>query len=133
MNREEMLDKIIRTANKSEDELTFEIGSNSDLVLENTITNNLVWTIQNFSGVEKGKLTFPTKFSFVDDLLPLDHKGKVIIRMSVNPEYIIDNVEFGTSRLKDRVVAINKLIDADYEVRYSYCSCYFCRWLGEAI
>ena len=133
VNREEMLEKIIRTANKSEDELTFEIGSNSDLILENTITNNLVWTIENFKDVEKGRLTFPTKFSFVDDLFPLDHKGKVIIRMSVNPEYIIDNVEFGTSRLKDRVQAINKLIDADYEVRNFDCSSYFCRWLEEII
>ena len=41
VNREEMLDKIIKTANKSEKDLTFEIGSNSDLVLENTITGNL--------------------------------------------------------------------------------------------
>lgn len=116
VNREEMLEKIIKTANKSDKELTFEIGSNSDLVLENTITNNLVWTIENFKDTEKGKLTFPTKFAFVDDLLPLDHKQKVIIRMSVNPEYIIDNVEFGTSRLKDRIEAINKLVEADYEV-----------------
>jgi len=33
-----MLDKIIKTANKSDRELVFEIGSNSDLVLENMIT-----------------------------------------------------------------------------------------------
>ena len=32
---EQMLDKIIRTANKSEKVATFEIGSNSDLILEN--------------------------------------------------------------------------------------------------
>lgn len=116
VNREEMLEKIIKTANKSDKELTFEIGSNSDLVLENTITNNLVWTIENFKDTEKGKLTFPTKFAYVDDLLPLDHRHKVIIRMSVNPEYIINHVEFGTSRLKERVEAINKLVEADYEV-----------------
>ncbi len=33
-----MLDKIIKTTNKSDKELVFEIGSNSDLVLENMIT-----------------------------------------------------------------------------------------------
>lgn len=33
-----MLEKIIKTANKSDKELVFEIGSNSDLVLENMIT-----------------------------------------------------------------------------------------------
>ena len=44
VNREEMLNKIIKTSEKSDKELTFEIGSNSDLILENTITKNLVWT-----------------------------------------------------------------------------------------
>ena len=38
VNREKMLDKIIKSAEKSDRDLTFEIGSNSDLVLENTIT-----------------------------------------------------------------------------------------------
>jgi len=47
-------------------------------IIENTITNNLVWTIENFKNTEKGKLTFPTKFSYVDDLLPLNHKRKII-------------------------------------------------------
>ena len=116
VNREEMLGKIINTSNNANKELTFEIGSNSDLILENTITNNLVWTIENFKNTKKGKLTFPTKFAFVDDLLALEHKRKIIIRMSVNPEYIINNVEFGTSRLKERIEAINKLVDANYEV-----------------
>ena len=51
-----------------------------------------------------------------DDLLDLNHNGKVIIRMSVNPEEIINKVEFGTSRLKGRIDAINKLADAGYKV-----------------
>lgn len=116
VNREQMLNKIIKTAEKSEKDLTFEIGSNSDLILENTITDNLVWTIENFSQTSKGKLTFPTKFDMVEPLLNLDHKGKVIVRVSVNPEDIINNVEFGTSRLKGRIGAINKLKEADYKV-----------------
>ena len=63
VNREKMLEKIIKEASKSEKELTFEIGSNSDLILENTITGNLDWTIKEFSKTSKGYLTFPTKFS----------------------------------------------------------------------
>ncbi len=116
VNREQMLDKIIKTSEKSDKELTFEIGSNSDLILENTITGNLPWTIENFKNTKKGFLTFPTKFDMVDDLLELDHKGKVIIRVSVNPEEIIKKVEFGTSRLKGRIEAINKLKEAGYKI-----------------
>ena len=116
VNREEMLDKLIKTANKSEKELTFEIGSNSDLVLENTITHNLEWTIEKFGKNNRGYITFPTKFAYVDPLLNLKHNGRTIIRMSVNPEEIIQKVEFGTSRLKDRIEAINKLKSAGYKI-----------------
>lgn len=116
VNREEMLDKIIKVANKSEKNLTFEIGSNSDLILENTITDNLVWTIKNFASEPKGFLTFPTKFDMVDPILNLRHNGKIIVRMSVNPEELIKKVELGTSPLKDRIKAINKLVDSDYKV-----------------
>ena len=116
VNREEMLQKIIKTAEKSEKELTFEIGSNSDLILENTITGNLKWTIENFANTPKGYLTFPTKFDMVDDILSLNHNGKVIVRVSVNPEEIINKVEFGTSRLKGRIEAINKLKEARYKI-----------------
>lgn len=116
VNREQMLEKIIKVANASEKQLTFEIGSNSDLILENTITGNLEWTIENFAKTEKGFLTLPTKFDMVDGILPLQHNGKIIIRMSVNPEEIINKVEFGTSRLKGRIEAINKLAEAGYKV-----------------
>ena len=116
VNREQMLEKIIKTAEKADKELTFEIGSNSDLILENTITNNLVWTIENFKNSKQGRLTFPSKFDMVDPILPLNHQGKITIRMSVNPEEIINKVEFGTSRLKGRIEAINKLKEAGYSI-----------------
>ena len=117
VNREQMLDKIIKTSNSSDKELTFEIGSNSDLILENTITKNLEWTIENFAQrAEKGYLTFPTKFHMVDQILNLRHNNRVIVRMSVNPQDIIRDIEIGTSPLKNRVEAINKLKKAGYKV-----------------
>ena len=116
VNREEMLNKIIKTANESERELVFEIGSNSDLILENSFTGNLKWTIENFRKAAKGYITFPTKFDMVDDILDVEGKEKVIIRMSVNPKEIIRKVEMGTSQLENRVEAINKLKKAGYKV-----------------
>ena len=117
INREEMLQKIIKVANESEEELVFEIGSNSDLILENWITGNLKWTIENFK-VDKGYLTFPTKFDMVDDILDLNQKqkDKIIIRMSVNPKEIVKKIEIGTSPLENRIKAINKLVNSGYKV-----------------
>lgn len=116
VNREEMMDKIIKTANKSDKELTFEIGSNSDLILENTITNNLPWAIEKFAKNNKGYITFPTKFDMVDSLLNLKHNKRTIIRVSTNPEDIIRKIEFGTSSLNNRIEAINKLANSDYPI-----------------
>ena len=112
-----MLDKIIKTCNESEKELILEIGSNSDLILENTITGNLEWTIENFiSRTTKGYLTFPTKFGMVEPILKLNHGERIIVRVSVNPQEIINKIEIGTSPLNKRVEAINKLKAANYKV-----------------
>lgn len=122
VNREEMLEKIIKTSLNADKDLVFEIGSNSDLILENTITGNLNWTIENFAKRGKGNLTLPTKFQMVEPLLGLEHKGKTIIRMSMNPQEVINKVEFGTSRLDGRIQAINKLAEAGYKVRNINCT-----------
>lgn len=116
VNREQMLDKLIKTAKKEERDLVFEIGSNSDLVLENTITKNLEWTIEEFGRHEKGLITFPTKFSMVESLLSLNHRGRTIARISVNPQEIISEIETGTSSLEHRIEALNRLCSAGYKV-----------------
>jgi spore photoproduct lyase len=116
VNREAMMDKLIKTSAGSEKELTFEIGSNSDLVLENTVTGNLDWTIGRFGRKNRGYITFPTKFHMVDSLLPLEHNGRVIVRMSVNPREIIKRVEFGTSPLENRIEALISLYRAGYRI-----------------
>ncbi len=114
VNRDQMLDRLIKKGLQSTSPLTFEIGSNSDLVLENTITGNLLYTIPRFAAEGRGCLTFPTKFHMVDSLLDLPHQGKVIFRMSVNPQPIISRIELGTSSLKKRIEAVNKMCGAGY-------------------
>lgn len=116
VNREQMMERLIRFSEKADSEQVFEIGSNSDLVLENTITGNLPWIVDEFMRAGKGKLTFPTKFNMVEPLLGLKHQGRVIFRMSVNPQYIISNVEIGTASLLNRIEALNKMAEADYPV-----------------
>lgn len=114
VNREQMMDKLLRTDESAPGRQTFEIGSNSDLVLENNITENLPWTIEKFARNARGFLTFPTKFDMVRPLLGLDHKGKTIFRMSVNPPEIIKKVEIGTSPLASRIRALNDMAEAGY-------------------
>ncbi|BAK99241.1 spore photoproduct lyase [Oscillibacter valericigenes Sjm18-20] len=116
VNREQMLDGLLKKAAAAPFPQTFEIGSNSDLVLENTITDNLRDTIERFGSEGRGHLTFPTKFDMVHPLLNLNHRGKTIIRMSVNPQDIIHRIELGTSPLHARIQALNHVADAGYPV-----------------
>jgi spore photoproduct lyase len=109
VNREAMMDKLVRAADKFPGSV-FEIGSNSDLVLENSVSGNLEGTIRRFRNVPHARLTLPTKFDMVDPLLPLDHGGNVTIRMSLNPQEIIRRVEFGTSGLRERIADVGILV-----------------------
>ncbi len=116
VNVEQMLDNLIKKSHQTEKPCTFEIGSNSDMILENQITGNLERTIERFGKQGRGYITFPTKFSMVDSILNLKHNGKTIVRMSLNPQEIITNVEYGTSSLEKRIEAINKLSEAGYKI-----------------
>jgi spore photoproduct lyase len=115
VNREEMMTRLVKTAQKYGKPLTYELGSNSDLVLENTVTGNLPWTIEEFAARADGFITFPTKFDMVEPLLSLNHRGKTIFRMSVNPDHIIRHVEYGTSGLDARIHALNRMHAAGYK------------------
>ncbi len=117
VNREQMMDRLIKQANSANQPLCYEIGSNSDMILENTITGNLPWIIDEFvKRAHQGTITFPTKFDMVDSLLDLRHEKRVIFRMSLNPQEIITNVEIGTAALKNRITALNKMADAGYPI-----------------
>ncbi len=114
VNREQMLDRLIAASQKPPRPMTYEIGSNSDLVLENQVTGNLTWTIPAFAEKGRGFLTFPTKFADVGPLLGLRHEGKTIFRMSVNPQPVISHIELGTAPLEQRVEALNQMRRAGY-------------------
>ena len=116
VNREEIMGAVERKAAKLEGEALFEIGSNSDMVLEDTITGNLQWAVRRFAEIPKARATLATKFSQVDPLLELDHNNKTQIRISVNPADYIARVELGTSALEHRIAAANKLFHAGYRV-----------------
>ena len=116
VNREQMIEEVRKKAKKFADKKVYEIGCNSDMVLENAITGNLKWAIEEFGKIDNAIATFATKFSMVDDLLNINHNCHTQMRISVNPEYIIRKVEIGTSSLKARINAANKLYNAGYRI-----------------
>lgn len=111
-----MMNSIKRKIEKEGVHKVYELGSNSDMVLENAITGNLRWAIEEFGKLENATATFSTKFHMVDDLLDANHKGHTQMRISINPKDIIKKVEIGTSKLEDRIHAANKMFEAGYKI-----------------
>jgi spore photoproduct lyase len=116
MNREEMINKVKKMIKKVGEPKVYELGCNSDMVLENTITGNLRWAIEEFGKLENATATFATKFNAVEDLLTAKHNGHTQMRISINPQEIIHRVEFGTSNLNERIAAANKMFQAGYRI-----------------
>lgn len=116
VNRDDIWKSILRKSESLNNEAVFEIGSNSDMVLEDSITGNLQWAIEKFAYLKNGRATLATKFADIDPLLNLDHKGKTQIRISVNPKKYVGKIEIGTSILEKRIEAANKLCYAGYRV-----------------
>lgn len=116
VNREQMMELVRKKAQNSATKLVFELGSNSDMVLEETITGNLRWAIEEFGKMENAVATFATKFDGVDSLLTARHNGHTQMRISVNPQSFISRVELGTSGLKERIKAANRMFQAGYRM-----------------
>ncbi|MCX7709280.1 MAG: spore photoproduct lyase [Clostridia bacterium] len=116
VNRDEMMDQVRKKAQKLGVEKVYEIGCNSDMVLENALTGNLKWAVEEFAKIKDARCTFATKFAEIDDLLDVDHHGHTQMRISVNPPEIIKKAEIGTASLKDRIAAANKMYQAGYRI-----------------
>lgn len=116
VNREDMLKAVKKHAAKLEESRIYELGCNSDMILDNSITGNLKWAIEEFGKIPNAYATFATKFHMVDDILDANHNGHTQIRISVNPELIINRIELGTSSLMSRINAANKMYEAGYRI-----------------
>ena len=70
--------------------------------------------------MEYAKATFATKTVRDDYWLEIDPKGKTRIRYSLMPQNIARYVDIGTSPISERILSANKLVDAGYEVHFSF-------------
>lgn len=113
VNREEIMIRLLAEAAKKRD-MRFEIGEFSDLIAENRITDNLPWVIEEFAKEEKGFITFVTAFAPSEQIYTAKHKGRIFVRMKMNPEETIRLSEPLTSPLGSRIHGINKLAYAGY-------------------
>lgn len=96
----------------------FEGSATSDPIPIEPYSNSLKHTIQFFSRNKNGRFRFVTKYTDVDTLLDINHKGHTEIRFTLNTNKVINDYENKTPSLNQRIKACKKIIAADYPMGF---------------
>ena len=99
---------------------TYDIGCNADLSADSFVCDNPAFLVREFATMEYAKGTFATKIVRDDYWTSIDPKGKTRIRYSLMPQQIARYVDIGTSPISERIKSVNTLVDAGYEVHFSF-------------
>ena len=98
--------------------ITYDISCNEDFALHHKYHNwKRIFNFFKDHDIAMG--SFATKY-VNEKLLEYDPAGKIRIRFSLMPERIRSIVEPGTSKIIDRIEAINKFKEAGYDVHINY-------------
>ena len=108
-----------KVPNQTHDEYyTYDFSCNEDFVMHSKFHN---WKLifDYFKYHEKAMGTAATKH-VSNHLLSYDADRKIRIRFSLMPQKLSSKLEPGTSKIIDRIKAINKYYDAGYDVHVNY-------------
>lgn len=97
---------------------TYDISCNEDFALH-AKHHNWKRIFQFFMDNDRIKGSFATKY-VNPNLLEFDPKEKIRIRFSLMPQVIADKLEPNTSKIIDRIKAIDDFIEAGYEVHINF-------------
>lgn len=100
------------------EETIFEGSATSDPVPVEPYTGALKRAINYFAAQQNARFRFVTKYTDINDLLNLEHKGKTEIRFSLNTDSIIKAYEHKTASAKKRIEASAKLYSAEYPIGF---------------
>ncbi len=109
----------------------YEIGTNSDCAADALISDNLKDLTTLFRQLRNAKATFATKY-VNRDLLEYNPQRKTRLRFSLMPAKIARVVDVRTSRVPERIAAINDFVEAGYEVNVNFAPViYYPGWLDD--
>jgi spore photoproduct lyase family protein len=97
----------------------YEIGNTSDCSVDALISDNVHDLIAMARHMPNAKLTFATKY-VNRGLLAYDPQKKTRIRFSLMPQTVSRLVDVRTSKIADRIAAINDFDAAGYEVNVNF-------------
>ncbi len=97
----------------------YDIGENSDCSVDATISDNVRDLVELFRAQPAAKASFATKY-VNRDLLGWDPRGRTRVRFSLMPEDVSRVVDVRTSRVAERIAAVDDFVEAGYEVHLNF-------------
>jgi spore photoproduct lyase family protein len=93
----------------------YDIGENSDCSVDALVSDNVADLIATFRELPTAKASFATKF-VNRRLLDLDPGGRTRVRLSLTPDADARLLDIRTSRIDQRIAAVDDFVEAGYEV-----------------
>ena len=93
----------------------YDIGENSDCSADALVSDNVRDLVDLFARLPNAKASFATKL-VNRDLLTWDPRGGTRVRFSLMPERPSRLVDVRTSKVADRIAAMDAFVEAGYEV-----------------
>ncbi|MFA6185963.1 MAG: spore photoproduct lyase family protein [Phycisphaerae bacterium] len=118
INYDKMLRQIDRLAKNNPHKICFNLGEMLDSLALDHITNLTTMLVPLFRKYENKYLMMLTKSSNIDNLMKMKPNRQIIVSWSLNPQIVIDNFEFGTASLDERLAAAKKCQELGYRIRF---------------
>jgi spore photoproduct lyase family protein len=97
----------------------YDIGENSDCSVDALVSDNVRDLVTLFRHQPTAKASFATKY-VNRDLLDFDPQGRTRIRFSLMPDALARTLDVRTSRVAERIAAVDDFVDAGYEVHLNF-------------
>jgi spore photoproduct lyase len=97
----------------------YDIGENGDCSVDAAVSDNVRDLVDLFARLPGAKASFATKL-VNRDLLDLDPRGGTRVRFSLMPQDVSRVLDLRTSRVSERIAAIDDFVAAGYEVHLNF-------------
>jgi len=97
----------------------YDLGENGDCSVDALVSDNVRDLVDLYARLPNAKASFATKF-VNRDLLDYDPRGGTRVRFSLMPADISKKVDIRTSKIADRIAAIDDFVAAGYEVHLNF-------------
>jgi spore photoproduct lyase family protein len=97
----------------------YDLGENSDCSVDALVSDNIADLVATFRTLPTAKASFATKY-VNRQLLDLDPQGRTRVRFSLMPDADAKLLDVRTSRVDERIAAIDDFVAAGYEVHLNF-------------